>query len=225
LSSAGSFANLQSYNQTVASAQNPYLRMRYDFQNPAAPAPTGYEPDFDLTAILSSDTVGTWLNRIDTRGYTWALNAFGFWETDGSLDGNGNWLCSISSADLVAIKESLGLVVPPTIAPVWPGLAHVTLGTPVAFTGPTNVNVPMHGILIEIDSVPPGKPTYVFGSQTATAHIGAIAFIDDDQEMEYPQNLSFNYQVYCVQSMVIAGGVKLRCVPGVTGIITPWTIT
>lgn len=195
-----------------------------DWGSSFGPSRRLYQPIWPVANILSTDTLSTFLERESTNT-GWVLSGDGTFYSVADASTGWTYQTVMSPGDFLTYKESLFPVAPRATAPVWPGLALVTLGTPVAFTGPTNVNVPMHGILIEIDSVPPGKPQYVFGSQTANGHIGAVAFIDDDQEMEYSQQLSFNYQVYCCQSMVIAGGVKLRCVPGVTGIITPWTIT
>jgi hypothetical protein len=98
------------------------------------------------------------------------------------------------------------------------------LGTPVALTSALDVDTPMDGVLIALSSVPPGKPTYLLGSALGTAHIGQVTFISDNGDLEYPQNLSFANEVYCPLAMTHAAGVRLRCVPGVSGTVTPWTL-
>jgi hypothetical protein len=212
---------------TVSSEKYPYADyIRYHFNysdNINGPSAIG-GPQIDPSTIEATDAnVVAWLNRTDTGGYTWRYFGNLPISTSHTTTADEWWICDISDQ---RFRELQAAAVPSDrIPPIWPGLDKVTLGIPVPFTGSTDVNVPMHGILIELDTTTPGKPTYVFGSQTATAHIGGIAFQDDDLEMEASQQLSFNYQVYCPLTMAIAAGVKMRCVPGVTGIITPWLIT
>lgn len=189
------------------------------------PPPIVPPTTFDTSALSPSDTVYSILEA-SNPGTVWTLSIDG--EHYEQVVGGGYGLvitCLVDAAQLAEMKEGAGVAAMANVAPVWPGLAKVTLGTPVALSAAVNVNVPMDGCLIALTATPPGKPVYTIGDQVATAHIGQVAFLDDNGEMEYPQNLSFPAEVYCPLSMAHAAGVKIRTVPGVSGSVTPWTIT
>jgi len=179
-------------------------------------------PYFPYGNIRSTDSLGAFLER--ESGYTgWAFGGNGYWSVSQGGGTTFRYVCLISQTAFYAIQADLFAFNPVVIvAPVWPGIASVTLGTPVTLTAATTVTGPLHGVIVSLSAVPPGKPTYTLGAKVATAHIGQVAFEDDNGEMEYPQNLSFAAQVYCPQSMVQASFAVLRCVPGVVGTVTPW---
>jgi hypothetical protein len=185
--------------------------------------PAGEAP-LDYTTILQTDAnAHDWVLRA-YPAYAWGTDVFaGFGYADPGMNG-GYWQLDLIQSDFDALKSRLA----PTTslaAPVWPGLADVTLGTPVALDLAVNVNEPMDGVLIALTAVTPAKPYYIIGDQTATAHIGQIAFVDDNGDMEYPQNLSFVNQLYVPLHMAHAAGVKIRTILGVSGSVTPWTVT
>jgi hypothetical protein len=182
------------------------------------------DPLFPIANILADDTLDSFLER-ESFWTGWDdPTGSDYWEVLQGSPSDFKYITTISGAEFIKLRDSIYVPTSTNLPPVWPGIASVTLGTPVALDATVNVNVPMHGVIIELDSVPPGKPVYPIGDQTATAHIGQVAFVNDNGDMEYPQNLSFPFQIYCPQSMVAAAGVKVRCVPGVTGFVTPWTI-
>jgi hypothetical protein len=228
LTAAGVMATFQSGASyaTFPSMTMPGWSIAGDWGNPVQSEPmSDPPPSFDPGTILVTDsTVFDWLTRV-YYGLGWTMNVDGKAEFDDPLI-NWKWLYWMGPIEFAAWKAAIFGVAATAgnTPPVWPGLAKVTLGTPVALTAALNVNVPMDGVLIALTATPPGKPVYTIGDQVATAHIGQVAFLDDNGEMEYPQNLSFAAQVYCPLAMAHSAGVKIRTVPGVSGSVTPWTI-
>ena len=115
------------------------------------------------------------------------------------------------------LKESLA-------GPVWPGLAGVTLGIPVAIALGVTISMPMDGAIISLISVPAKQGSFSFDSLISWRNVGALAFVDDNGEAEMPQTLGFESAVYCPKSMAHAAGVVLRASSGVVGTITPWVV-
>jgi hypothetical protein len=202
-----------------------WLSGAWDFAGNPDPALTIPE-DLDPATILVTDlTPLAWATRImafpptgaDQAGRPYSDQPRSSWRFT-------YWMGTVEFAEYKAARFG-GAPTTRTGAPVWPGLAKVTLGTPVALDRLVNVNTLMDGVIIELDTVPPDKPFYQIGSQVSTTRIGQIAFQDDDLEMEAPQVFGFSYQVVCPTAMVRASGCKLRTVGGVTGFVTPWLIT
>lgn len=109
--------------------------------------------------------------------------------------------------------------------PVWPGLPLVTLGSPVALASTLTVTSPMDGVIVQLTTVPPGKPSYDYDGTFSYGAIGGIAFQDDNGSMEAQQILGFTQQIYTPRAMKQAAAVKLLCRPGISGTVTPWVIT
>ena len=209
---------LQSYTQ-------PWFTVGGTWASNLAPDTYNADPIFPISNILSTDTLSSFLERESFwTGWTDYLGS-GYLQV--AQGGGGDWfyMTTINGTQFIALRDSIFAPTSLRVPPIWPGLALVTLGSPVTLTAATVVNGPMDGILIALTAVPPNKPYYVLGTQTATAHIGQVAFEDDNNDMEYPQNLSFANQVYCPQSMVNALACMVRCIPGVVGTATPWTVT
>jgi hypothetical protein len=188
------------------------------------PGADDWVPVFDPTDILIGEDILACLTR-QNSGWTlaWSFAPGGYVRLNfpGTADIQ-EWQTTFDQAGFASIKA---LVWPPSLAPlgpIWPGVANVTLLTPVAITSALDITEPMNGVIVTLTGVPPDKPRYVIGDQTATAHIGQLAFLSDNGDMEYPQNLSFASELYVPTTMLLAAGVKLRAVPGVTGTVTPW---
>ena len=185
----------------------------------------GY-PTFDPTGVLVSDTLLSCLTRQNpdwTCGNPWGPQSYV------GLDWNGvsssHYTTIIDEAGFKTLKESLGLLPPSLLAPIWPGSALATLGTSVALDRTVTLTEAKDGVIVTLTGVPPGKPTYVLGGLTATAHIGQIAFVADNGAAEYPQNLSFASEIYVPLALVGASAVVLRTIPGVAGTVQAWTRT
>lgn len=225
LSEAGTFAVLLGTFATFVSPDNPYFRLAYDYPNDGQPAPPFTTPDFDLSLLLAGDTVGSFLNRIDTQGNVFTLQASGFWTSDTLFTGYGYWLCTISAADLAAIKRDLALVSSSSEPPIWPGVAKVTLGAPVALATGLTLTALMDGVIVTVTAVPPGTASYNFDGTLSYTFIGALSFVSDRGDQEFPQGIGFQSAVYSPKEMARAAGVKVRTKPGIVGTIRPWTIT
>jgi len=179
--------------------------------------------------ILSTDNRGTWLDR------EWPSNGPLTWQYDPASDSyyyqdhNGSpdliWRCLITSEWFTRLQAAAVTTATIRVPPIWPGLAAVTLGSPVALASHVTVTTPMDGVIIALTAVPPDKPRYVIGDMTSVAHIGQVAFASDNGDVEFPQNFAFPSGLYTPRSMVRAAGCKLRAVQGVAGTVTPWLIT
>lgn len=181
-------------------------------------------PTFDPTGILPSDTLLSLLTRQNPDwnvGYPWGP------QTYVGLDWNGvsqpHYTTLIDESGFSLLKaEVLGLGVN-GVPPVWPGLANVTLGTPVAITGSDTITAAMDGVLISLTSVPARLSVYAFGSLNSYKAIGGLAFLDDNGDAEPFQTLGFTAAVFTPKILSQAAGVVVRASSGVAGTITPWT--
>jgi len=109
-------------------------------------------------------------------------------------------------------------------APIWPGLSGVTLGTSQAISDGLVITGPMQGCLVDITSVPQPISYYPFGTVKSFVRAGALLFVDDDGEAEFPQPLGPQTQVILPKSMASAASAILRLPSGVIGTIQPFTI-
>jgi hypothetical protein len=183
----------------------------------------GVVPVLDWTTVLATDlTPVDWLNRV--AGFT-IVSDFGG-GCPGATDTFGNviyapWLNTPTFLELRDKQLGLGKL---RVAPVWPGLANVTLGTPVALATGVTITAAMDGVLIDITSAPAKQGFFTFDTAISYRNIGAIAFFSDDNQEEFPQLLGFTQAVYCPKTMEHAAGVVLRTSADVTGTITPFTL-
>lgn len=126
--------------------------------------------------------------------------------------------------DILAAIAAIPTATPALVPPIWPGIANVTLGTPVAISAGFTVAGPLDGLLIEISYVPPLTGRYLFDGVPSYTHIGQVAFVSDNGDYEYPQNLGFQNQLVTPKLMVRAQSAVVRAKQAVTGTVTPWTI-
>ena len=110
-------------------------------------------------------------------------------------------------------------------APVWPGVANVTYGTPRNIAASVSITEPMHGCRIALTSVPVGRTTIGYGNLNAWLKVAYMCFVSDVGDAEYPQVVSYSQGVYLPRTMTAAGGLRLNALPAVVGTITPFTIT
>jgi len=188
-----------------------------------------FTPDYGLDSILTTDAdVGAWLNRVAARGETWSYDSdVELWRTFGlgQPANNTTWYCTVSEIQFKWVQAQLaGSTV--RVPPIWPGLANVTLGAPVAFgSGPLSVPGPMHGILVSITSVNQPLPHYWYGTSEAWGKLGGLTFVDDNGDSEEYQLFGFVSAVYTPRFMTEATSCQIRNVSGIVGTVTPWTIT
>jgi hypothetical protein len=183
-------------------------------------------PSDDPSTILADDTLLSWLTRVN-GGAT--VSWFGGTGAQVQVNMGGSddvtiFLTKIIDADFQLLKA--GIFPPPPVQtpPIWPGIANVVLGTPVAIATGVTITEQMQGVIITITSVPAKQGQFNFDTAISWRNIGALSFFDDNGEQEYPQTLGFEDCVYCPTTMSVASGVRLRSSAGVAGTITPWTI-
>jgi hypothetical protein len=137
-------------------------------------------------------------------------------------------LSTALSDDLALILAAIEAITPATPAPappVWPGLAQATLGTPVALATGVTITEAMDGVIVNITGAPTKQGYFTYDDTKSWRNTGSLSFFNDIGAQEYQQYLGFETAIYCPKVMVRAAGVKLHCASGVTGTVTPWTIT
>lgn len=184
-------------------------------------APSG--PD----TILSTDTdIGVWLNRTQAP-LTWIfLTGQQVWQATYAGPPNVYIQCTMSDAEFRWFQAiNAGARVVPIVPPVWPGLANITYGTTVSMDAPGGqLDGPADGYKIVIDAVPSWAGTFSFGPRTSFRNVGAIAFLNDEGEPEFPQTLGFDVVIYCPKDMTTSAGAVYRLNVGYHCTATPFTI-
>lgn len=185
-----------------------------------------YYPKVNWTGVLATDTIADYLNR-EEQNYPgeWVLDTdtdTAYADTGRSIGGGSNLIvrCLLSSQDLQrlygpSITQSVG-------APVWPGAANVTLGTPVSIANGASSSEACDGVIVAITAVPADQGSYTFGTDHSYVHLGQLAFLDDSGDYEDGQNLGFASGIITPRRMAHAAGFTLRVKGGVSGTITPW---
>jgi hypothetical protein len=106
----------------------------------------------------------------------------------------------------------------------WPGLANVTKGTPVAFSGPDSIEAEMDGAIINLTVVPSGHGGGENGlDRPYYWRIGWYAFADDDGHIEQPRWLTTDELVTTPLHILRPTAIVISCPNGVEGVVTPWT--
>jgi len=179
-------------------------------------------PTPDASHILITDTLLTWLTREEPT-ITWVAGFFGGDAVGGDdPSGHWTWICRLSPADWLALYETYFPAPAGANAPTWPGIAHVTLGTALALSDGLLIPGPLHGVLVHISSVPVPISYYPFGPVKSYVRAGAVVFVDDNGDAEFPAPLGPDHLVICPRAMFKADHAYLRLPSGVTGTITPW---
>lgn len=186
------------------------------------PSDSSFLPTVDYTTILPTDaTPSDWLNRVYPGLFFTAGQDGRPFTSDPTAD--AFWFLELPQWEFDALKTQLQ---PLAVAgaPVWPGLAKVHLGAPVAFAGTFTVAGPMHGIIVDITSVAPRFGLFNYGGMPSYRNIGSFTFTDDRGEAEHYTALGFIHGVYAPRTMVEAASALFRADPSVVGTVTPWTI-
>lgn len=127
--------------------------------------------------------------------------------------------------DAISALSDLVSALSPKTAPVWPSLAEVTLGTPVAFDGNVDVTAPMDGVLVNLTQSPTKTGHYALGNVDLWYGLGRIAFESDNGDVEPWQYLAYDNGLFAPKSMQHASAAHLQVLGGAEGTVTPWTIT
>lgn len=172
----------------------------------------------NINNVLPTDDRVTFLNR-ETGETDWHLDPLtGFPTFDTGSQTNYPLVWPISEAEFDLIKFGY----PPHAAPVWPGIAGVTLGTPLTLDDGITVPGPLDGVIVAITSVPVPISFYPFGTLKSYVRAGAIAFVDDNGDAEFPQPFGPENLVIVPKSMQQADHALVRLPSGVIGTVTPW---
>jgi hypothetical protein len=179
-----------------------------------------------FAAVLPSDaSVQAFVNRIlpgnsylfDLLGRPYKLNQ----------TGNATWLWKYGDIELLEYQAAkFGKLPAGKLAPVWPGLANVTLGAAVSLVDQLHTTAAMSGVIVKLTSVPIKYPKFDFGGGVASyRYLGSITFETDAGEHETVDLLGLNDCVYVPRTMAVASGVRVHVVPGIIGTIQPWITT
>lgn len=184
--------------------------------------PPGGVPTPDYAGILANDTRLTWLQRTDLDHY-WGVHPatgepVGTAGEDDPLSG-GYYFCTISEAEFTRVKNHMLYG-----APVWPGIADVTPGAPVALTDGLVLAGPMHGVLLDLTVLPSGGTAWLLGATRIPYNWGQVGFMSDNGEMEAFQWLSAEHSVYLPRQLAVAASASFRVTRPCTATVTPFTI-
>jgi hypothetical protein len=188
-------------------------------------------PPIDWRLWNGSDDIATFLNTQDPSG-GWTDSGddptFGGHATrDARPDHTilGTWICDVATWMLPYVSGRAYRAQDARLyAPVWPGMDRVVLGTPVALSPGVTVESDMHGVIIEMTTIPPEMDHIAFDSVESWYHVGQIVFEADESILEGFHFWTFPKQVVCPTKMTIAWACHLRCALGIEGTVTPWRI-
>jgi len=188
--------------------------------------PTQNAIDLNPFDILADDDRLSWLERQWGSPIVWIYDAYNdnYYFKDAPPSSDLLWRCVVTREWFARLKATALGTVPGALVlpPLWPGLALVTLGTPVALSPGLTITEPMHGVLVELTSVPSVRGFYEYDDLKGWLNVGSLTFITDNGDAEPFQGLSFALAVYTPKSMAEAAGVKVRAGSGVAGTVTPW---
>lgn len=186
-----------------------------------------YTPWPDWSDIRADDTMLSWLQRTDTNR-TWIADpdtGLPMSRCGGPGTPGYEWTVRPTFTELpvAPFAQPPPIVIPEPIAPpVWPGIADVTLGTPVALSDGAVIPGPLDGLLLNVTGNPTGSGKFAFGSYRSWRYLGAVLFISDNGDAEWPSQIGPEQQVITPRSMKSAASAVFRLNAGFTGTVTPW---
>lgn len=215
--------NLATAGVSFMDRRSKFFRLSGTWNSLAGANSTDAGPIFPIANILPTDTLNTFLER-ESFWSGWTAND----DTTQSVfqdPAHTDFLLTttITEAEFELIRDAGALASPTNVPPVWPGVANVVLGTPVALASGLTISTPMDGVIVNISGVPPRANFYDFDGSPSYRNLGSLSFLTDDAEQEASQSLGFTSALYTPRTMFQAAGVKLRTVGGVSGTVTPWT--
>lgn len=110
-------------------------------------------------------------------------------------------------------------------APVWPGLAGVTLGEELTLADDLELQGPMHGLLFTITDQPEQPQRYLFGTVASWSRVGQVIFCTDRGDYERSQTFALDTQVLAPMTMTEAASAVIRLNAGWGGTVRTWTRT
>jgi hypothetical protein len=186
----------------------------------------------DWTTWNGTDTLIEFLNAIDPS-YGWDHNGPGAYQTPGIVWGHitgepqARWRCLVAEWQLPFVSGRAWSILSDLeirLPPIWPGLASVVLGTPVALDQGVEVVGPLDGVLLDITDMERLIPYQTMGPYQTYRNLGRFAFYNDDGWQEDWQGVPSLHCQLLPRQMKRAGGLWLAFYTGVTGSVTPFTI-
>jgi len=202
------------------------LNLVVDWTGDVRQEPTS-TPVWDWTQVLPSDDLLSFVTRLNPDFYTQWNNTPGssvFLHPKSSTPGIVNYYTTMDDPMFQILKRQfLSGTITPGTAPVWPGLANVTLGTAVAIAPiEQTVTGPLDGVIVQITGGYDRLPHYKLGAIDSYKAMGTLTFTDDHGQAETFQMLGPVQAVYVPKTMVRAQTAEFRWMPGLTGTVTPW---
>lgn len=105
----------------------------------------------------------------------------------------------------------------------FPGLANVTLGTPVVVTAPTYLDGPLDGVLITVNTAPAGQSKQVSGGVDRYKGLGWVSFKSDAGFFEPLQTLQNSLALFEPTGIISPSGVTVFVKAGSSLTVTPYT--
>lgn len=134
------------------------------------------------------------------------------------------WNLNDLAVKLQAIENELTALSARRLQPsAWPDQANVTLGTPQAFAGPSDIEAEMDGAILNINTVPPGVSRFGGAGGHTWYRMGWYAFYSLEGHIEQPRWLTDTDLILTPTSILRPRGLVLACLSGVEGTVTPWT--
>lgn len=209
------------FNATLPIRGNPGYAVGGLFSEPQSRFSGPTFSSLDFSTILPTDaTIFAWATRTHPAA-PWVSDVAGMAFERDSLNGAILWYVDLTPEQFRVIKESGGTAV--RVAPVWPGLANVTLGASHALVDGLVIAGPMNGVIVTVTTVPPQTGFYPFGSRRSFVHIGGVIFVDDNGEAEHSQTIGLDDQVVVPRSMTSATSAIFRVKSGTVGTVRAWT--
>lgn len=109
-------------------------------------------------------------------------------------------------------------------APVWPGLAGVTLGASVALEDGAELTGPLDGVLLTITSAPARAGRFAFGDLNSWRYVGAVVFQTDRGDWEWAQPIGLDAQIVTPKTMLHAAAARVRVESTWSGTLRPFTV-
>lgn len=211
---------LSNNNTVVPIEGNPGYAIGGAFSEPAATFSGPNQAFLDFSTILPTDaSLFAWATRVYPTS-PWQHGPNGTVFENDSLNHAINWWVDLTQDQFRA--HQAGAAAAARVAPVWPGIANVTLGTTIALSDGLVVPGPLDGVIVNITAVSPPVGFYAFGTVRSYARAGAIVFRDDNSNYEFPSPFGPQSQVVCAREIQHPTSAIIRLKSGITGTVTPW---
>jgi hypothetical protein len=218
---------IDSATEGVADNRQPWYRLV--FGGVATAMSIGYTPSItnqtrpaapDFTQLLADDTMLSFMQRTQPSAGWTGQGPSGTPQTAIAwiyLYGSPMGVWWRTAFDLPAIPLPKG-------APIWPGLAGVTLLEPTVLTETGIVTTSMEGILLTVDSGPGGAGQWGVGDFRSYYRAGYVVFLDADGHADTTQFVGPDDNVFAPKGMATAASVVIGLNKATQITVTPWIL-